>query len=118
MLIFATAVAALGALLLFVGATMLEGEVGRRQEPMPAGRAARGEKSSRGTGLRTAVPRPAFWLIAAAFAMMALNHGLLINHIVPILVDRDLSEATAAPQCADAQKTGRHWPGRRGRGKQ
>lgn len=37
----------------------------------------------------------AFWLLAAAFSLLALNHGVIINHILPLLEDRSLTPAAA-----------------------
>jgi MFS family permease len=34
---------------------------------------------------------PVFWLIAGGFALLAGNHGIIINHMLPILDDRGLS---------------------------
>ena len=35
------------------------------------------------------------WLLAFSFPMIGLNHGLLLNHIIPILSDRGLEQALA-----------------------
>ncbi len=35
--------------------------------------------------LRTALRGPVFWLLAIGFATIALNHGIIVNHLLPIL---------------------------------
>ncbi len=86
-LVMAAVVALVGAPLLFIGASLLEGG---SDEIVPAER----RTESRAL-LRAAARRPQFWLIGLAFPAMALNHGILINHIVPLLVDSSFTEATA-----------------------
>ena len=39
--------------------------------------------------------RPAFWLLAAGFAMIALNHGMVVNHLLPLLDERGVPAALA-----------------------
>ncbi len=39
--------------------------------------------------------RPLFWLLALSFTMIALNHGVLITHLLPLLQERGVPEATA-----------------------
>ena len=36
-----------------------------------------------------------FWLLAIAFALTALNHGILISHLLPLLADRGVASATS-----------------------
>ena len=43
----------------------------------------------------TIVRSPTFWLLCVAFAMIALDHGIVITHILPILDDRGLHAETA-----------------------
>lgn len=45
--------------------------------------------------------RPGFWRLAAAFSSLALNHGILINHLLPMLDERGVavSVATLAVSC-------------------
>ena len=38
---------------------------------------------------------PIFWFIAICFMSMALNHGILINHLLPILDERGVHKETA-----------------------
>ncbi|WP_136658955.1 MFS transporter [Nitratireductor sp. XY-223] len=86
-LIFALAVATVGAPLMFAGATILHR--GDRAEHKPE------HKASNRDAVRAAMARPAFWLLAFAFPMIGLNHGLLLNHILPILADRGLEQTLA-----------------------
>jgi predicted MFS family arabinose efflux permease len=39
--------------------------------------------------------KPVFWLIGGTFALMSLNHGIVISHLLPILYDRGLDAKTA-----------------------
>ncbi len=43
--------------------------------------------TQRGT-LATALRLPLFWVLAVAFAMVALNHGVLLPHLLPLLEER------------------------------
>lgn len=86
-LVMALVVALIAAPLLFIGASLLEAG---SDEIVPAER----RTESRAL-LKAAARRPQFWLIGLAFPAMALNHGILINHIVPLLVDSSFTEATA-----------------------
>lgn len=45
--------------------------------------------------LRGRMRRPAFWLLAAGFAMIALNHGMVVNHLLPLLDERGVPAALA-----------------------
>ncbi|MEM9045292.1 MAG: MFS transporter [Pseudomonadota bacterium] len=44
---------------------------------------------------RATAPRKLMLLIAAAFPMMALNHGIILNHLLPLLDERGVASATA-----------------------
>jgi len=37
----------------------------------------------------------AFWALALSFAMLALHHGMMINHILPIFDERGIAKETA-----------------------
>lgn len=45
---------------------------------------------SRVSALRVALRRPAFWYIALAFALLYLNHGMVVTHLLPLLAERKL----------------------------
>ena len=85
--VFAAGVALVGAPLTFAGASIL---AGRR----PVETAMEQGQQSR-AAVQAALQQPAFWLLAVAFPMIGLNHGLLLTHIVPILVDRGLTQTLA-----------------------
>lgn len=55
--------------------------------PLPAGR-------KRETGLRL-IRSPLFWCLAICFIAMAINHGVLINHLLPLLDERGVHKETA-----------------------
>lgn len=44
---------------------------------------------------RSILKNPSFWFLAIGFALLGSNHGLLLNHILPILDDRGLSADAA-----------------------
>ncbi|MGV8988801.1 MAG: MFS transporter [Cypionkella sp.] len=70
---------------------------------------ARRVEDNRGA-LRAALRRPAFWGIAAIFALIWLNHGILLTYILPLFQERGVSKewATAAAAClGTAQLAGR-----------
>jgi MFS family permease len=39
--------------------------------------------------------KPAFWLLAIGFTLLILNHGVILNHILPLLHERGFSDGTA-----------------------
>lgn len=86
-LVYALAVAAVGAPLLFAGASILLRHGTHVSEA--------GHGTQNRSAVRKAIRRPEFWLLAFSFPMIGLNHGLLLNHIIPILVDRGLTQAIA-----------------------
>ena len=60
--------------------------------------------------LREALRRPAFWGIAAIFALIWLDHGMLLTYILPLFQERGVSRAwaTVAAAClGPAQLAGR-----------
>jgi MFS family permease len=46
-------------------------------------------------GLGPVLRRPAFWLLAFAFALVALTHGVLVTHLLPLLGERGVAPGTA-----------------------
>lgn len=83
---FAGAVGLLAAPMLFIGATLLQaGGDAPQATPRAQNRAA----------VRAALRRPVFWLIAGGFALIALDHGILLNHLLPLLAERGVAPATA-----------------------
>ncbi len=86
-LVFAAAAAFVAAPLLYCGAALLEAAAGETARPTP--------KAENKAALKAALRKPQFWMIALAFPLMALNHGVLLNHIMPLLTERDIPRTTA-----------------------
>jgi len=86
-IIFAVVGAVLAAPMLYLGAKILE------DANLVVGSA--NAKTENRDALKHALRRPQFWLIAIAFPMMALNHGILLNHIMPLLAERQIPRETA-----------------------
>jgi predicted MFS family arabinose efflux permease len=42
------------------------------------------------SALRVALRRPAFWYLALAFALLYINHGMVVTHLLPLLHEREL----------------------------
>ncbi|MDF1732552.1 MAG: MFS transporter [Minwuia sp.] len=56
------------------------------------------------------IARPAFWFIALAFACITMNHGMMINHLMPLLQEQELEPETvvlAASMVGPMQVAGR-----------
>ena len=56
------------------------------------------------------IARPAFWFIALAFGCITMNHGMLINHLMPLLQEQQLPPETvvlAASMVGPMQVAGR-----------
>jgi len=101
-LVFAVAAAGLAAPMLYIGASLLEAAAGELLRPTP--------KAENRAALMAALRKPQFWMIALAFPLMALNHGILLNHIMPLLTERSIPETTAvlvASTIGPMQVTGR-----------
>jgi len=86
-LAFAVTTACLAAPMLYSGAVLLEAASGTVTHPEA--------KAQNRAAVRAAIKRPQFWLIALAFPLMAMNHGMLLNHIMPLLAERDIAKTTA-----------------------
>jgi predicted MFS family arabinose efflux permease len=65
--------------------------------PVPVTEPAAGAQggASDGAGLQAAMRRPTFWLLALAFSMIALTHGILITHLLPMMDERGVSTSVA-----------------------
>lgn len=87
LLAFAAAAACLAAPMLFAGAALLERAAGEAARPAP--------KAENRAALKAALRKPQFWLIALAFPLMAINHGVLINHVMPLMDEKGVSPTTA-----------------------
>lgn len=82
---FAGAILVLGVPLFYVSTRMLEADA---PDPPPKASASRG-------AAKQARRSPVFWYLAAAFPLLALTHGMMISHIMPILSDRGATPAAA-----------------------
>jgi MFS family permease len=90
-LVFAALICTVAAPLAWAGATRLEGA-----GVVAADREPRGD----GGGTHTFLRYPEFWLLAAAFSLMALNHGMVLTHLLPLLHERGISEDLAVVAAA------------------
>ncbi len=84
---FAALLAFVAAPLLWLGGHDAErdavAERSRRQRP--------GMAPSRGSGAsRRILRKPAFWLLAAGFSLLGADHGVIVNHLLPILQERGM----------------------------
>lgn len=88
------AVLVFGALMLLVAAPLFvvggrDAERGATaRSPLGTGRAGSG-------ALHAALRRPAFWLLATAFSLIALSHVTLITHLLPMLDERGVPHGVA-----------------------
>ncbi|NOX72956.1 MAG: MFS transporter, partial [Alphaproteobacteria bacterium] len=87
LIVFAMVIGLVAAPMMFAGAVMLERAApGGRKEHVPSvNRAA----------VRFAMGRVEFWLLAALFSFISLNHAMLLSHILPLIVDRGATAAQA-----------------------
>jgi MFS family permease len=84
-LVFAAAVAVVAVPLIWIGCQRAE-----RHAETHAPQASR--RASHALG---ATRSASFWLLVVAFAMIALDHGAVITHVLPILEDRGVHEEAA-----------------------
>ncbi len=89
-----TAVLVFGAVMLFVAAPLFH-VGGRAADSGDPGDTRAGAGRSGSGALRVALRRPAFWLLGAAFSMIALSHGVLITHLLPMLAERGVATGVA-----------------------
>ena len=83
--VFAVVVALIAAPLIWWGVSLAEQSSESKMHP-----------ASRGTGEALRVLRSAtFWLLAISFAMIALEHGILLTHLLPLLDERGIQAETA-----------------------
>jgi predicted MFS family arabinose efflux permease len=101
-LAFAGVVGLVAAPLLFFGASLLQGRGAEKPHSE--------HKALDRQALRLALRKPAFWIMALAFPLLAMEHGILVAHIIPLLVERGLGQAlavTAASLFGPMQVAGR-----------
>lgn len=87
--LFALSVVVLAAPLLWLGARRLQ--LHGDHEPLVEVSAERVGSGKNSYILRS----PLFWLLTGAFALMALNHGVVLTHLLPILDDRQMPDSYA-----------------------
>lgn len=87
------AVLAFAALMLAVAAPLFL--LGGRAADRGAADPGVGTSRTGAGALHAALRRPAFWLLATAFAMVALSHGILITHLLPMLAERGVAPGIA-----------------------
>jgi MFS family permease len=85
---FALAILVFAIPLMLLGLGLLERHRAPEEEPAVA---AGADAETRAAVTR----RPAFWCLAFGFGAIGLVHGLVLAHLLPILADRGIAEATA-----------------------
>jgi MFS family permease len=86
------AVSTYGALVLFVAVPLFFISA-RHFERTRVARSIAGENRSKGT--RNFLGEPKFWLLALGFTFIVINHGVILNHLLPLLAERGLATETA-----------------------
>lgn len=86
-------VVCVGVPLVWTAAQFLEREYQKHNAAAHA--AAQAETGKSAFSVRSVLKKPAFWFLAIGFAILGGNHGVIINHILPILTDRGLSADAA-----------------------
>lgn len=91
------AVAAFGALVLVIGAPAFWYSAFILDSRPVSGNQMKLAKKSRlkRGSLRGTLARPAFWLTGASLALIAMNHGMVIAHLLPLLEERGVAIASA-----------------------
>ncbi len=82
--VFAVAVVVIAVPLVWFAA----GDAETVQRPVAAG-------DSRAVAVSGLLGKATFWLLAASFAMIALNHAVILTHLLPLLDERGVSAGTA-----------------------
>lgn len=93
-LTFAALVAFVGAPLLWLGGHHLEQEHRLRSRELEAGHAGHAAADNIRT-LVHVVRQPMFVALAIAFSLLWMNHSMVLNHLLPILEDREIHKDVA-----------------------
>ncbi len=82
----------------------------RSEEPVCDSKPSPKPKKEANLSLRQILSGPVFWLLAMSFTSISVGHGLLINHLLPLLAERSIPSAmaiTAASLIGPMQVVGR-----------
>jgi predicted MFS family arabinose efflux permease len=89
------ATGAFAALILFVAVPLTWWGAGREAAEADAEPASHDTDGVALPGVRAVLARPAFWLLAVAFAGVMLEHAMVVSHIRPLLAERGIAIGTA-----------------------
>ena len=84
-MVFAGVILLVAVPLMWLAASMAERSGGHEAPP----------SSLKASAAARVAARPAFWALALGFAMLALNHGMMLTHTLPLLNERGLAPALA-----------------------
>jgi predicted MFS family arabinose efflux permease len=87
-------VVALAIPLMLLGLRRLERHRAPAEEAAAPGGEA-GEAEAPAPSVASVTSQPAFWCLGFGFGTIGLVHGLVLSHLLPILADRGIGEATA-----------------------
>jgi len=90
---FAILMVTCGAPLIWLGANALESGFKASARTAPETNTIGG--SATALAATDIIRRPAFWFLALGFSLLALNHGVVLNHLLPIFKDRGVSSDMA-----------------------
>ena len=82
----------------------------RSEQPVSDSKPSPKPKKEANLSLRQILSGPVFWLLAMSFTSISVGHGLLINHLLPLLAERSIPSAmaiTAASLIGPMQVVGR-----------
>lgn len=88
------AVLAFAGLAAFLSAPLAYVASGRRPD-VPETEMPAVSSPGKSSGLGNILKRPEFWLLGLSFSMIALAHGIVITHLLPLLAERDVHKETA-----------------------
>jgi len=92
---FAAIVALLGAPMIWFGGSRLELERARRSDRTAGAASPEPAAARKGTPRSAPVDRrvrsSAFWCLALGFTLLGANHGVIINHLLPLLSERGIA---------------------------
>ncbi len=89
------AVGAFAGLILLVAVPLFWFGAGPSAKDAPVPLTLGGSEADQKSALRATLRNPVFWFLAASFAFLALNHGIVVTHFLPLLDERGVPSATA-----------------------